>query len=394
MNRALLRAGLLLSASLPALAGAQTSVFLDFSNFDARLDEAFADAGIAALNATERADMRTNLRNRLESIYGNYTVDFTPTAPVSGNFERIVFGASTTNAGLYGQAAGIDWRNRSKNDSADVYTRNFSDFLNPSFSRATNIQNITGSLSRTAAHEFGHNVGLSHYDCYGYGLCNSVNGYTTTGQQNTYFMGTGQTGATFNDRTQFASINTLMNVKLEYADGLSPDLGLTISETMAANDTRATAQALTFKELSIAGIPVVNVEGALSTGDVDFFSFQSFAGAAITANILARDVALPGSGNLDSMLTLYDSAGNVLFTNDDLTFLNNQFYVANGGRYGLDSLILNYIAPTTGTYYVGISGFNSTAGNYNLLLHPVPEPAAVAVLSIGVLAVLRRRRRA
>ena len=186
-----------------------------------------------------------------------------------------------------------------------------------------------------------------------------------------------------------------MSVKLQYADGFSATPGLVVGETAGENGAIGSAQALGFGVLSVTELPAVVVEGSLgTTGDEDFFSFQSLAGSVITADLLARNVALPGSGNLDSVLTLYDANGAVLFENDDLSFSGNKFYAGPNGAAGVDSIILNYVAQTTGTYYLGVRSFNSaSAGSYNILVTPVPEPATLAVLGIGAF-LLRRRRKA
>ena len=393
---AMTRAGLpilLLASGLAASATAQTNVFLDYTNFETRLGEAFSSAGLSAPTATESAGVRSSLETRLRSIYSGYTVNFSTTAPSSGDFERIVFGLTDT-PGSYGLADRIDWRNANKNDVARVYTANFKDFLSSSLSRTENLQRISNSLSRTAAHEFGHNIGLAHYDTYGYYGLNSRQGYVATGStQNRYFMGTGSTNASVTDRVTYAEINPLMGAKLAFADGISPNLGLTIPEPVEVNDTLLSASPLSFGAIAMSDRIGVNVAGALTAGDSDYYSFETFQGAAITANILATTVALPGAGSLDTILTLYDAAGNQLFQNDDISFSGNTF---NGGSaYGNDSIVLNYIAPQNGRYYVRVSGYNTTTnGAYNLLVTPVPEPATMAALGLGALALLRRRRRA
>ena len=79
--------------------------------------------------------------------------------------------------------------------------------------------------------------------------------------------------------------------------------------------------------------------------DVDLYRVQLNAGNVIIASVDARTI---GSG-LDSYLRLFDSNGNELTNNDDT-------------GSGLDSLI-GFTAPTTGTYYIGVSSSGVTSYN-------------------------------
>lgn len=59
-----------------------------------------------------------------------------------------------------------------------------------------------------------------------------------------------------------------------------------------------------------------------------------------------------GEGNLDTVLQLIDAQGNVVATNDDNGTSNNSQIV--------------FYPPTSGTYYLTVSGFGSTTGAYTL----------------------------
>jgi subtilisin family serine protease len=83
-------------------------------------------------------------------------------------------------------------------------------------------------------------------------------------------------------------------------------------------------------------------DGANRRRDVDLFAVSLTAGDVLTVDV---DAAVLGSG-LDSYLRLFDASGWPLAANDD----------ADGS---LDSA-LGFIAPQTGTYYVGLSAFGNT----------------------------------
>jgi predicted outer membrane repeat protein len=78
--------------------------------------------------------------------------------------------------------------------------------------------------------------------------------------------------------------------------------------------------------------------------DIDLFELQVNAGNFITADI---DAQVNGS-TLDSYLRLFDDSGTELAANDDAD--------------GTDSA-LSFLAPSTGTYYVGVSSFGNDAYN-------------------------------
>jgi hypothetical protein len=102
-----------------------------------------------------------------------------------------------------------------------------------------------------------------------------------------------------------------------------------------ANDTRVGAgfDAMTTDAL-IGDGPHGSAAGA--TGDFDFYKVNAVAGK----NIVAQTTV----DGLDSIAFLYDAAGALLASNDD------------GGGGGLSSK-LEFTVPTTGTYYVLVSGF-------------------------------------
>ncbi len=104
-----------------------------------------------------------------------------------------------------------------------------------------------------------------------------------------------------------------------------------------------------------------------TNSDVDMIAFQLDAGGRVTIDIDART----NGSSLDSVLRIFDSTGTELTYDDDSE--------APGEADTYDSY-LDFTATQTGTYYVGVSGYNNfyynpsvagsatggSTGNYNL----------------------------
>gem|GEM_PF-2606427 len=127
-------------------------------------------------------------------------------------------------------------------------------------------------------------------------------------------------------------------------------LNLTVTEPETPGDTFATAldsgwsaaNPGTFTLSSeIGNNPAVD-----PTADVDLISFQLDAGSRATIDIDAETLG----SNLDSFIRVFDGDGNEIAYSDDNT--------APGETFSYDSY-LNFIAPESGTYYVGVSSYGN-----------------------------------
>jgi hypothetical protein len=183
----------------------------------------------------------------------------------------------------------------------------------------------------------------------------------------------------------------LEKIKLGYAEGVAPSLGVTIAEALGAKDTLATAQPIFGTPLSMTGTTTVNIEGTTgSGGETDIYKFTADVGSMLTFNTFS--VFPTEYTTVDTHITIADAGGAGLFTNTDISFSGSSF-MTGAGHYSSDSLILNFVAPYTGTYYIGVSA--PSAGDYDLLVAglAVPEPGTVFALGAGAILLLRRRRR-
>ncbi len=251
---------LFITCSLPSRAA--IDVFLDYTDFQARLDELTAQAGIANFNAGEVTSITNKIAGALNTIYSAFDVTFTGTSP-GGSFETLRFGATTSVVGLYGLADRLDWRNQFLTDVARIYPSNFVFAVTNTSVRASQIDQLSRALGGTAAHELGHNLGLQHHDAYGnLQIIPSVYG-NTMDIQNRHIMATGLSGLTEQQRrTDNRYFNTLELAKLEYGDQLTGSTPASILEQGAGHGSAATAQPLTFSSLPISGMDAFNVIGA------------------------------------------------------------------------------------------------------------------------------------
>jgi hypothetical protein len=120
----------------------------------------------------------------------------------------------------------------------------------------------------------------------------------------------------------------------------------TISSTVAAN-----VDGMTFGFIETSGdVDVYRV--SLTAGT--FYNFEVAGGADYSSDYP------PPTGELDTILTVYDAGGNVVFTNDDLDFDNGD--IGSGG---------GFLAETGGFYYVEVKAFTGDTGGYELEIDSV-----------------------
>jgi len=110
------------------------------------------------------------------------------------------------------------------------------------------------------------------------------------------------------------------------------------------NDSLSTATAVVLS--SGSGVMSGTIgDGAYGAADVDIYAVSVAAGSVLTVDIDAASLATPST--LDSYVRIFNASGSQLAFNDD-----------SGGTE--DSLVA-YTAPTSGTYYVGVSSYHNSS---------------------------------
>lgn len=110
-------------------------------------------------------------------------------------------------------------------------------------------------------------------------------------------------------------------------------------------DTVAKAYAIARQESGTVRVAARIGDGGHGLRDVDLYRIRLTAGQQVTIDVDAGSLAT--SSMLDSVLRLFDAAGRQL--------------ASNGDAAGSADSLLDFTAPTTGTYYVGVSGAGNEA---------------------------------
>jgi Ca2+-binding RTX toxin-like protein/methionine-rich copper-binding protein CopC len=154
-------------------------------------------------------------------------------------------------------------------------------------------------------------------------------------------------GTNLNSRftyTPTASGSYWLAVTSATAAGGTYRVTVTDTSTPAAADDYAATTATTGR-LAVGGTASGTIN---SNGDNDWFRITLSAGQSYRLEALGADT---GNGTLsDPFLTLYNSAGTTLASNDDGGSTRNS--------------LLTYTVSASGTYYVGARGFDSGVGSY------------------------------
>lgn len=183
--------------------------------------------------------------------------------------------------------------------------------------------------------------------------------------------------------------------------------------TVTLNPLTVPTPSYDFGTLGQLGSPVCAPAVTLAAGQVVWYTFtlsQAWNSADIFTTL--------GAGVTDTEIGLYNSAGTLLGSDDDYSGsggLGSRIGVGGGTGYEYDGPgpipafgAADQGSPAgpaslaAGTYYVALAGYNSTFGNFfgvtpgsasgSTELCIIPTPSALALLGLGGLAAMRRRR--
>ncbi|HVK08828.1 MAG TPA: M57 family metalloprotease [Gemmataceae bacterium] len=349
--------------------GSGQVIYLDFTSATDPWDWQYDPA--------RREAIRDNLARDF-ALFG-YTVTLAP--PAAGQFLTVVFNDDQPG----GRSEGIDFRNTSLGGTVTVNVTGLLDDLAAALLAAgvpqadidANWARFVADLSaHVAGHEVGHSLGLRHGDSFGPvgtgvnsaaqamlylpGLPPAMVGATETGWH--LMSSPAAVGTTLADAARDTFLGLREAIKLAHAD-----TGTTVREAApeyGAHDTFAEAvdlgrfhglsvpnslmrptDPLFGQSLSAASVAVL---GSIAGGDGrrsedDVYAFAAAPGEWFHFEI--NSYVLGRVGNpIDSILRVYDSAGNLLAWNDD------EFETP-------DAVILDWQADAAGTFYVVVDTY-------------------------------------
>lgn len=226
-------------------------------------------------------------------------------------------------------------------------------------------------------------------------------------------------GQTLNEAVTDTFFNERSAVKLSFANS-----GSVVNEDAGLRSTIATAQSLSLSSLIVPNtipqfipgtttpttnygktfdVRAVTALGSLSiAGQQDFYAFNATAGQLFNIEVMSQALTPGGSfrysDRIDSILTIYDGAGNIIPYYNGTAQNDDEFETT-------DSVLMDLTMPSTGTFYARVNAFSNTdTGNYELFLYSfaanavvsAPEPGTVGLVIVGLLplvTVLTRRRK-
>jgi hypothetical protein len=391
----------------PALGSFPQTVFLDY--------DAFTDTGADPADYIYSAGERTVIVDVLNDKFAMFPVTFTNTAPGAGLYSTLFY-----NAGL--GSGDIDFQNKKMSDTATVHAPKLLDIAGITLGTATPSEVVMGSIN-LGAHETLHILGTRHHDAFlpiGAGVSPGTGG----GDWKPAY--TGPEGA-FMTSMEFNSLTTSLGT-FGPATILDPDLLIgprsavkllhdtfvDLDEDSLDKNSPLAPQLLPLKTIPLpntlppgdpfagldlsadvviveeASIEMLFIEGEPVGPESDYYSIDAAAGDIFTIEVIS---ALGPGDSLDTAVALLDPTAGLTPVPWWPSALNDD------ERESTDSLLQDVIIPADGIYVIEVftpAGSLDEFGDYELLvyrLNATPEPASMALLSLGAMALLRRRRK-
>ncbi len=391
----------------PALGSFPQTVFLDY--------DAFTDTGADPDDHIYTAGERTAIVDTLNDKFASFPVTFTNTAPGAGLYSTLYY-----NAGL--GSGDIDFQNKKMSDTATVHAPKLLDVAGIPLGTATPSEVVMGSIN-LGAHETLHILGTRHHDAFlpvGFGVSPGDGGAdwdpVYTGPEGAFLTG-----------MEFNSLTTSLG-PLVASSVLSPDLFIgprsavkllhdtffDLDEDSLDKNFPLDPQPLPLTTIPLpntlppgdpfagldlwadvviveeASIEMLFIEGSPVGPESDYYSVDAAAGDVFTVEVISE---LGPGDPLDTAVAFLNPATGYTPVPWWPTAINND------ERESTDSLIQDIIIPADGEYVIEVYtpfGSLDEFGDYELLiyrLNATPEPGTMALLGLGALAMLRRRRK-
>ncbi len=306
--------------------------------------------------------------------------EFTQVAPIAGEYSTVYFNRTSPEVGgPGGLAEEIDFRNLNLSSRAYVQVNGILGEPDQPEDVSTNWITLSAKL---ASHELAHLAGLRHQDSFGpvgFGIHNppGPDAYLPT------YGGLAAAFETFDHlisspasvgSTRFSDLNHLFFGEREAIKLTFNESGVVVNEDEAAPRQDIEIGGDTYSVQIIGELPGLRVPNTLDRGlyankqfvvaavDVvgeldevgqhDLYSFAGQAGDVITIEVMSFSLNRYEEQNIDPVVALYDSAGNLLsFMQSDVSALNDDQFEAP------DATIFDFVLPADDMYVFEVRAF-------------------------------------